>query len=79
MGVDTKLDYELFLINDVMIITLNYAMQAFHVMIMMFNSAMQALNVIIMMFNYAGPPLISQFRPPHPFVDSTARKVNLYL
>ena len=34
-----------------MIITLNYAMQAFHVMIMMFNSAMQALNVIIMMFN----------------------------
>ena len=79
MEVDTKLDYELFLINDVMIITLNYAMQAFHVMIMMFYSAMQALGVMIMMFNYAGPPLISQFRPPHPFVDSTARKVNLYL
>ena len=59
MEVDTKLEYVLFLINDVMIITLNYAMQAFHVMIMMFNSAMQALNVIIMMFNYAGPPLIS--------------------
>ena len=39
MEVDTKLDYELFLINYVMIITLNYAMQAFHVMIMMFNSA----------------------------------------
>ena len=39
MEVDTKLDYELFLINDVMIITFNYAMHAFHVMIMMFNSA----------------------------------------
>ena len=39
MEVDTKLDYELFLINDVMIITLNYAMQVFHAITMMFNSA----------------------------------------